>query len=60
MADIGLPLEASGGTATDQTGRLDGSKRVTRGYFTSARKLGRITATCSRTSSAAFRPSISS
>jgi hypothetical protein len=54
------PLAASGSTANDQIGRLAGSKRSTRGSFTSVRKLGRIAAIFSRTSSAALRPSMCS
>ncbi|MDB5778952.1 MAG: primosomal protein, partial [Polaromonas sp.] len=40
--------------------RLDGSKRSTRGSFTSSRSKGRMAAIFSRTSSAALRPSIDS
>ena len=55
---IAFAFVASGSTASDQIARLAGSKRNTRGSFTSSRKLGRITATFSRTSSAALRPSM--
>src|SRR3954453_451281 len=51
------PPRVSGSTASDQIGRLAGSKRSTRGSLTSARKVGRTDATFSRTSSAALRPS---
>lgn len=54
------PLLLSGSTASDQTARLEGSKRNTRGSLTSARKAARMLATFSRTSSAALRPSICS
>ena len=52
------PRLASGSTASDQTGRLAGSKRSTRGSFTSSRSVGRTAAIFSRTSSAALRPSM--
>ncbi len=52
-----LPRLSSGSTATDQIGRLAGSKRSTRGSLTSSRNSGRMVATFSRTSSAALRPS---
>ena len=52
-----LPFTASGITATDQMERAAGSKRSTRGSFTSSRKVGRRMASFSRTSSAALRPS---
>jgi hypothetical protein len=48
----------SGSTASDQTARLAGSKRSTRGSLTSVRSSGRTMATFSRTSSAALRPSM--
>ena len=54
------PPVVSGSTASDQIGRLAGSKRSTRGSFTSVRKVGRMDATFSRTSSAALRPSMCS
>jgi len=54
----GLPRLASGSTASDQIARLAGSKRSTRGSFTSSRSSGRMLATFSRTSSAALRPSM--
>ena len=46
-------------TATLNTGCAAGSKRRMRGSLTSSRSCGRISATFSRTSSAALRPSIS-
>jgi hypothetical protein len=46
-------------TATLKMGTLCGSKRETRGSFTSSRSSGRTSATFSRTSSAALRPSTS-
>ena len=49
---------ASGTTASDQMARADGSKRSTFGSLTSLRRLGRMAATFSRTSSAALRPLI--
>jgi len=52
------PARLSGNTATDQMARLAGSKRSTRGSFTSVRRVGRMAATFSRTSSAALRPSM--
>ncbi len=45
--------------ATLKIGVAAGSKRKMRGSFTSSRRLGRISATFSRTSSAALRPSTS-
>ncbi len=50
----------SGSTASDQTARLAGSKRSTRGSLTSVRSWVRTAATFSRTSSAALRPSMCS
>ncbi|MCY1542884.1 hypothetical protein D9M68_786590 [compost metagenome] len=55
-----LPFTGSGMTATDQIDRDAGSKRSTRGSFTSVRKVGRRMAIFSRTSSAALRPSMCS
>jgi|GEM_PF-3985056 len=46
-------------TATLKIGTLCGSKREMRGSLTSSRNSGRISATFSRTSSAALRPSTS-
>ena len=46
-------------TATLKMGTLCGSKREMRGSLTSSRRFGRISATFSRTSSAALRPSTS-
>jgi general secretion pathway protein E len=54
------PALSSGSTASDHTARLAGSKRSTRGSFTSVRSVGRTMATFSRTSSAALRPSMCS
>ncbi|MCC2675302.1 MAG: hypothetical protein K0R58_2249 [Ramlibacter sp.] len=54
------PFASFGSTASDQIGRLAGSKRSTRGSFTSVRKVGRTAAIFSRTSSAALRPSMCS
>ncbi len=53
VASVGA---SAGSTATDQMARLEGSKRRTRGSFTSVRSVGRRMATFSRTSSAALRP----
>ena len=50
------PSAACGSTATDQMARLAGSKRSTRGSFTSSRSSGRTWPIFSRTSSAALRP----
>jgi len=45
--------------ASENTGALAGSKRETRGSFTSSRKAALMTESFSRTSSAALRPSTS-
>ena len=59
VSSCGLRLPSLDKTATLNTGWLAGSKRNTRGSVTSSRKLGRTSATFSRTSSAALRPSMS-
>ena len=56
-AEGAWPFTASGITASDQMERAAGSKRSTRGSFTSVRSVGRRIAIFSRTSSAALRPS---
>ena len=55
----GVFFASDASTATLKIGVLAGSKREMRGSFTSSRRLGRISATFSRTSSAALRPSTS-